>query len=165
LLTEGLTVSLLLMAKQAKLPLKARSVSSKPFENTFSDETRSAISTQQQPITLKVNALVDGVHYKAGDTLPFTAVDELPAALKPFVVTGDEPEPNEAVADQANFQLGVTYQLDTEGRRLRALNRQVATLQAQAAEEAWNEEQFSAPCGLTSLKHCKKTTTIESLLR
>jgi hypothetical protein len=95
---------------------------------------------EQQPIILSVNTVIDGVFYRAGDPLPVSA-ENLPDSLRPFVVTDSEPEPAEE--SKANFELGVTYQMTSEGHRGRALGRQAAQLQADAERQA--EEELSTP--------------------
>lgn len=102
-----------------------------------------ALPQEQQPITLRVNTLLGGVFYRAGEPLPVSS-DELPEILRPFIVSGDEPDEAED-AIRANYEIGVTYQMDENGRMGRALHRQVARLEAAAEEQEWAEEQLSEP--------------------
>ena len=97
---------------------------------------------EQQQITLSVNTLIDGKFIQAGDPLPVSS-DNLPESLKPFVVTDDEPEPDDE--SNARFELNTVYAMNSEGRRGRALNRQVAQLEAEAEQQAWAEEQLFSP--------------------
>ena len=79
---------------------------------------------QQQSIRLSVKTFIDGKFIQAGDPLPVSS-DNLPESLRPFVATNDEPfdeEPNAA------FELGVTYQMTSEGRMGLTLNRQLRGL-------------------------------------
>ena len=60
------------------------------------------------------------------------------------MVTSDD-EPEAEVEGQANFTLGVVYQMTESGQRGRALSRQVAELEREADQRDWVEEQLSVP--------------------
>ena len=45
------------------------------------------------PIKLRTAAIIDGVYYRAGEVLPYTAESELPENLRPLVATGEEEAP------------------------------------------------------------------------
>ena len=45
----------------------------------------------------------------------------------------------------AIFEMGVVYQMTSEGRQGRALRRQAAELESAAEQQDWAEEQFSTP--------------------
>ena len=64
--------------------------------------------------------------------------------MRAFVVTDDD-EPEAEEEGRANYELGVVYQMTESGHRGRALTRQVAELEREAENQAWVEEQLSAP--------------------
>ena len=127
-----------LLAKAGQLS-DSRRVKPKPAE----------LPPEQQPITpitLSVNTVLDGKFILAGDPLPVSSADDLPESLKPFAVTtaNDEPEEADDVA-RANYQLGVVYQVNSDGRLGRALRRQADRLEEENALRDWAEERLSEP--------------------
>ena len=82
--------------------------------------------------------------FPAGEPSPYNDISAVPDHLRAFVVTGDD-EPEAEVEGQANFTLGVTYQMTESGQRGRALSRQVAELEREADQRDWLEEQLSTP--------------------
>ena len=99
----------------------------------------------QQPITLRVNTLIKGKFIQAGEPLPGSS-DELPEILQPFIVSGDDDQPEEAEGVvRANYEIGATYLVDENGRMGRALSRQIARLEAENALQDFAEEQLSEP--------------------
>ena len=97
------------------------------------------------PIRISTNAIVNGQFFNAYEPLPFERVEDLPENFRPLVVTAlpeDEDEPNEP---RGAFELNAIYQLTSDGRLGRRLQREVAQMEAQEAQEEWSEEQMDAP--------------------
>ena len=123
---------------------KACSVSESLDEPSTSMKPKpTELPSEQQPIRLSVNTLLDGKFIPAGEPLPVSSSDDLPPTLRPFVVTTeDEPESEEV---RANYELNTVYQVNSDGRLGRVVARQVAQMEAQAEQQAWVEEQLSEP--------------------
>lgn len=105
---------------------------------------------EKKPIVFKHNVVVQvadtpggGRFIEAGEPSPYHDIDEVPVNLRPFIVTDDEPEPDEE--SNIRFELGVVYQMMSDGRRGRALNRQVAQMEAEAERQAWAEDVLDMP--------------------
>ena len=99
---------------------------------------------EQPPIKLSVNTVLDSKFIPAGELLPVSSADDLPESLKPFVVVpgGDEPEVEEQAP--ANYELGVTYQVNSDGRLGRVIARQVAQMEEENELRDYIEERLSA---------------------
>lgn len=96
------------------------------------------------PIRISTNTIIGNRFFYAYEPLPFARVEDLPENLRPLVVTG-EPEaegPNEPCGA---FQLNTRYQLTSDGRLGRRLQREVAQMEAENEFEGWVEEQMDAP--------------------
>ena len=92
------------------------------------------MSAPEQPTTtlmLSVNAIIGGKFYGAGTPLPFTDENDLPASLKPFRATGEEPSTQPVERNIYDLPLSV--------------RRQVRKLELAAAEKEWAEAQAAAP--------------------
>ena len=85
----------------------------------------------QRPITLTVNAIVNGAFFSAGAPLPFKDENELPETLRPFVASEAAPPPEPVQRDIYDLPLSI--------------RRQVRGLERTAAEKAWAEQQASEP--------------------
>jgi hypothetical protein len=83
-----------------------------------------------EPIRLTANAIVAGQFIRAGDPTPYTAEENLPESLKPFVATGDE-EPFRAV--ERNIY-DVHPALRGQARRLEAIALEKERAESLAAE-------------------------------
>ena len=74
--------------------------------------------------------------FSAGEPTPYRSLDEVPPNLQPFVVTDDD-EPEAEVEGRANYELGVVYAMNEDGRtRGRAISRQVAQLEIENENQA-----------------------------
>ena len=95
------------------------------------------------PIRLSENTIWEGKFYVAGDPLPFERAEDLPENLRPLVVTGEPEEPDDQ--PRGAFQLNTAYQVTSDGRLGRQVQRQIAQMEAEAEEEEWLEEEASRP--------------------
>jgi hypothetical protein len=109
---------------------------------------KQSTGTPAAPIRLSTNTIWEGKFYNRGEALPVASVADLTENLRPLVVTGepdaDEDEPNEP---RGSFETGVICEMTPDGRLGRALKRkverQVAQLEAENAQEEWLEEQVA----------------------
>lgn len=95
-------------------------------------------------IRLSTNAIFNGRFFNRGEPLPVASVADLPSNLQKVVATESEADegPNEP---SGAFELNTLYQLTSDGRLGRKLQRHAAQMEAENAEEAWVEEQANAP--------------------
>jgi hypothetical protein len=101
--------------------------------------TNESSTVSASGIRLTVGALIGKQLFAAGTPLPYTALEDVPEALRSFVVSKDDDDADklEPLA-QFSFQLGVHYGLDSNGRlrrHARDLARQAAELEAVAQEQ------------------------------
>jgi hypothetical protein len=96
------------------------------------------------PITLTCNTILDGRFIVAGEPLPCASEADVPETLRAYIVT-DSPEAEEADGPRGAFELNTLYQVTSDGRLGRRLQREVAQMEAENAREEWVEEQMDAP--------------------
>ncbi len=82
-------------------------------------------------VILSVNAIIEGVFYRAGTPLPYQSEKDLPPNLQPFVATGQEPSLQPVMRN--------IYDLSPAARR------QIRVHEAAAAEKAWAEQVADEP--------------------
>ena len=94
-----------------------------------------------RPIVLSVNTIIHvggfqgSQFFAAGSETPFRSIDEVPAPLRAFVVTPGDSLPEAAEERFGSFEPNVTYSLNSDGSRGRAIRRQVAELSSARAEQ------------------------------
>ena len=86
--------------------------------------SKQASKQHPAPVMLSVNAIIGGVFHSDGSALPFKNESDLPAALQPFVATGEEPSIQPPVRNIYDFMSP-------------PLRRQAARRQAIAQEKDW----------------------------
>jgi hypothetical protein len=95
------------------------------------------------PIRISDNTIINGKWYNRGEALPFERAEDLPENLRPLVVT-DDPEAEEENAPRGSFELNAIYQITSDGRLGRRIQRQISEMEAAEAREEWIEEQVNA---------------------
>ena len=107
----------------------------------------SQTAPEKKPIVFKVNTVADapggGRFVPAGEPSPYHDIEEVPINLRPFIVTDDEPEPDEE--SNIRFELNTVYAMTSDGRRGRALNRQVAQMEVENERQEWAEDVLDMP--------------------
>ena len=87
--------------------------------------------TGQRPVILTANCIVNGQFIRAGDPTPYTSEEDLPAAMRPFVATGDEVPFDPGERDLYDW---------SPGQR-----RQIRRLEKHAAHQEFAEQVASEP--------------------
>jgi hypothetical protein len=96
------------------------------------------------PITLTCNTILDGRFIVAGEPLPCASEADVPETLRAYIVT-DSTEAEEPDGPRGAFELNTLYQVTSDGRLGRRLQREVAQMEAENAREEWIEEEASRP--------------------
>ena len=95
------------------------------------------------PVRLKVNCVIDGRWFGAGERLPFANEAAVPASLKPFIAVDEPDEPQGP--PRLNYEAGRVYDIDTTGHILsRHGRRDASALAANAALQAAAEDAAEA---------------------
>ena len=101
-------------------------------------------TAQTEPVRLSTNCIIGNRYYRAGEPLPYTNEADLPAPLRPLVVSGEQGG-DDADEPRGGFELNALYQLTSDGRLGRQVQRQVSQMEAENAEQEWREEEMDAP--------------------
>jgi hypothetical protein len=96
-------------------------------------------------VRISTNTIINGKFYKRGEPLPFTKAEDLPPNLRPLVVTNEPEEAEEPNEPTGAFQLNTLYQVTSEGRLGRRVQREIQRMEDDEARDEWIEEQMDAP--------------------